>query len=800
MSRITARAISNGYLALFAGCALLLHRDALTSSLLFAESDTYEFYAPLARLFGDALHAGHMVWWTNTIYGGYPLFADGETAMLYPPHLLYAVAPPVVAFLALRVFTYVVASWSMFCFCRSLDQSTWASTLGGLSFGFGSFCIGQMQHVNLLDCAALLPLVLANHECAVRRAGADRLRCAALAGGVCGLQALTPHSAVLLITALATTLYLVLRLVIFPMAPPRTARPSLGARVLSLLLILGTTGLLGGMIGAIQLLPLASLAAESQRGEGVTYAYATAFAFPPPNLLTLLWPYFFRAGDGTYWSPWFRWDTTLYAGVAPLVLAYVALVVRRPDGTSRSREFALALVGFLGLLVAFGDLTPLKLFGGLWHLPIFSTQRAPSRYLLLSGIALAALAGFGLDRVAMTIATKSFRASLRALVLMMMTGFGVLTTTFLLVARHPDAARRLLLAPYAALASQQTELHATADPLAALTYSLRPTSRWTATGLLMLAATLLLFTAWRRWQTKRPIWQTTFVALSAFDLLVFAHDFHPMVPFADVWGLSPAGYAIAASGANRTYTVWPAAETAPDKLAPFGLQDAAGYTSLEPAGHAALTNALRAGNPIALDLLGVEAVVVPTRARAQNTADELFYADTDVTILRRPDNHPRAWFVADAKQTSQNDALLSVTTSSFDVYKTVLLETGASGAELGARGPALAGSKAVSRTIVLDDRGDVVRMRVAVPVPGWLVLADLWYPGWTATVDGVREPVLRADGLVRAIALPPGDHSVIFAYREPWLTVGATMSLSGIALMLLFLRWQAKTHSEKRYS
>ncbi|NLD71828.1 MAG: YfhO family protein [Chloroflexi bacterium] len=47
---------------------------------------------------------------------------------------------------------------------------------------------------------------------------------------------------------------------------------------------------------------------------------------------------------------------------------------------------------------------------------------------------------------------------------------------------------------------------------------------------------------------------------------------------------------------------------------------------------------------------------------------------------------------------------------------------------------------------------------------GYLVLADLDYPGWRAWVDGQPAPIITVDGLFRAVELPTGDHRVEFRY------------------------------------
>ncbi len=48
--------------------------------------------------------------------------------------------------------------------------------------------------------------------------------------------------------------------------------------------------------------------------------------------------------------------------------------------------------------------------------------------------------------------------------------------------------------------------------------------------------------------------------------------------------------------------------------------------------------------------------------------------------------------------------------------------------------------------------------------PGVLVLADAWFPGWTASIDGLPAEVMRADAALRAVVVPGGDHEIHFVY------------------------------------
>jgi len=58
-----------------------------------------------------------------------------------------------------------------------------------------------------------------------------------------------------------------------------------------------------------------------------------------------------------------------------------------------------------------------------------------------------------------------------------------------------------------------------------------------------------------------------------------------------------------------------------------------------------------------------------------------------------------------------------------------------------------------------------------------LVLADAFYPGWQAYVDGKETPILRANHFYRAVALPKGEHHVEFRYSPKSFQWGMAISL-----------------------
>jgi uncharacterized membrane protein YfhO len=59
--------------------------------------------------------------------------------------------------------------------------------------------------------------------------------------------------------------------------------------------------------------------------------------------------------------------------------------------------------------------------------------------------------------------------------------------------------------------------------------------------------------------------------------------------------------------------------------------------------------------------------------------------------------------------------------------------------------------------------------------------------GWHGFVDGVPQPVLRANGKHRAVAVNAGRHEVVLRYDPPGLVPGAAVTLLAlVAVAVLF--------------
>jgi len=73
---------------------------------------------------------------------------------------------------------------------------------------------------------------------------------------------------------------------------------------------------------------------------------------------------------------------------------------------------------------------------------------------------------------------------------------------------------------------------------------------------------------------------------------------------------------------------------------------------------------------------------------------------------------------------------------------------------------------------------------LALQAPAIFVLSDTYYPGWRAYVDGVEQPIYRANHAFRAVFLPVGARHLEFVFR-PWtVALGGLISLGTWALLV----------------
>jgi hypothetical protein len=86
----------------------------------------------------------------------------------------------------------------------------------------------------------------------------------------------------------------------------------------------------------------------------------------------------------------------------------------------------------------------------------------------------------------------------------------------------------------------------------------------------------------------------------------------------------------------------------------------------------------------------------------------------------------------------------------------------------------------------VQDQPDRLVLDTEAPAPAFVIVADSYDPGWRADIDGHAARIVRADLLVRGVAVPAGRHRVTMVY-EPEGWSGAVVSTRAAFVMWLLL-------------
>ena len=84
---------------------------------------------------------------------------------------------------------------------------------------------------------------------------------------------------------------------------------------------------------------------------------------------------------------------------------------------------------------------------------------------------------------------------------------------------------------------------------------------------------------------------------------------------------------------------------------------------------------------------------------------------------------------------------------------------------------------------------------------GVIVFSEIYYPGWTATVDGEEQELGRVDYVLRALKVKPGKHEVVLSFFPKSIDRTETIAYSAyvvLLLILLYLGWSAYRKKGKK--
>lgn len=819
-----------GFVTLIAAIAFYGTDIATGASLFFTHdisgSDLWHLNYPMKHFLQQELEAGRFPLWCDAIGTGFPLHAEGQIAALYPPNiLLYRLLPLPLAFNWSILLHVALAGGFAAMFARQLGALRSASIVAAIVFALSGFFVTHVKHLNMTASAVWIPLLLVLLErYAARRSSATLIAIALTVA----MTVLGGHPQIAYQNLLIGGLYGLWLLV-------RTWRAAGGGATLRTGAGLLWAVALGILSTLPQVLPTRELNAVGPRAEGMTFAQATqweyqwkhlgAFAVPgafgdparlgetaardragrpllaPDNSTLTMASGGFRQDPG---RPMLYWEMTAYAGLLPLVLLIVALAL---GWRHRGVLVAFALLA-LSILLALGK------NGGLlnvfWHVvPGFKLFRFHDRYLLYADLAIAVLAALAITLLAARFLTGA-RAKY-ALGIAVALGVFCWGDLFQALAHHNPkvATPRWTEAPKTVVAIRQD---AGDDPAP---------YRVVSTDL----ARQVFLNAYNRargwsgdlapYDVARESLDPNYNLLFGIDMLHVYYQLYPdwMQQVANRY-FAPAdptpGFALAA-GAERIGDLYNVRYAIAPRGAAFD----------DPARNPAL-GALANDTEIArVDGDVFEGVATFDANRRAS------WAPFDIRVYRNPAARPRAFLVPSARivrdaapvadafppalrtnakamlargaplqsvvaQTRvpaatlvawRNDAIgadvAAVLAPDFDpAREVVVLADGDAAPAPGEAGEPIDAPVAIERVSPQH-----VRLTANAPRACWLFLAETWYPGWEATVNGEPATIWRGNGAGRAVAVPAGPVEVVFRFAPASFALGGWIAL--IALIAL---------------
>jgi hypothetical protein len=152
---------------------------------------------------------------------------------------------------------------------------------------------------------------------------------------------------------------------------------------------------------------------------------------------------------------------------------------------------------------------------------------------------------------------------------------------------------------------------------------------------------------------------------------------------------------------------------------------------------------------------------------------EVFQGNSGLKIFANPGALPRVRIVHASVGAPDSNAVISaVLNPATDLQRTVVV--------IGA--PPVLETCDGGEAQIIRYRATSVALRTNAPCKSMVVVADTWFPGWKAFVDGKPAQIYAAYDLVRGVVVDAGQHEVTMRYRPSSVFTGMALAFVGILL------------------
>lgn len=789
------------------------------------------FYAlPMKTYMMARFHAGAFPWWTPHISTGMPFFAEPTHQVLYPFNLLFWITPTAVHGISWFVILhFLFAQWSFYVLCRVLRFNQWLSLWGALLFGYAGYTLSIGDNVNYLPAILWCPLALATF---IRGLQTQRLRESALTA--------TSITAMLFAGDTFNPLFLGLFLVLLCLfrwkitAFREWLDADTNASTRWSWIHLGMAFVFAGLLSAVQVLPTQELLALSVRKVPLKLREVSVWSFPVQRTIELIQPYFFGSKYpvphfiGQFWYPMFRepWADSVYLGLIPVVLAGVALI------TQFKRHAFWGLMVLLTLVISYGASTPffnliLDVF------PPLNYHRYLEKLVFWVTLGLCVLAVSGTAQVLQDLKAqgtflKGFLHKTRWSQVGWLLGVLLFGTLFLLkipsdlwIWAHSFENSLEWGKHFYERGPHVARLHGhwflIAIPVLLFPLLCKNWKKKALTALCVIAILDLLQTHWGQVPTAPTELLTQRPTPAALQIMQkYSKPGQPIrILFDDgidlqdrqdesrtLTRISQAYHVPMITDNHEYYWIYRFLYNQNRLLFNFGTIYNVGYQNgrfepLQQQRHKLMDEVLLHNQPGLLPALSAVDYIVSTYAPAnpkwtpENT--QLVGADPgfNLQIFKVKKAVSRAYLAPNAIYNPKPEQFFKIATRQFLDHDYQLQVEVAAPEPAPHKTQALTPLNPKAQVQMLRDEPEHIVLNANSPYTQnvYLVLAESLFPGWTAAIDGKEVPIYLANQRFMAVAMPPGQHQIVFQYRSTFFWWGLILSVLGALAMIGCCVW-----------
>ncbi|MBU0673279.1 MAG: YfhO family protein [Proteobacteria bacterium] len=793
----TARRFSLGLLTVLV--LIFFSRFLFTGRFFLLRDLIFDFFAR-EEFYKSHLLNGFFPLWNHFTGGGEPFLENMESAVFYPPNLLFLLFPVPTANVILVTLHVLMAAWGVWLACRTWRVSPAGAVLAATAFAFSTQTVTRIEFYSFLCSYCWYPLIVALYCRWLRRRSVRRFLLVALA---MSMQFMGGYPDAVLLTGLTLGLFGVF----FGGVYWRHGggwrggvKPVAGLVGMSALVL---------VLCAVQILPVLDILSYALRVEmGARLGQAS---FHPLMLLSALFPYLFGVPgyEGKFWAPTSLefWMTTCYVGILPVALCLAGLWTRavggRPaavknqvDPVIRFRVPALCLVLVFFVLYAMGEHTPFyQVFEDL--IPLVKLFRWPSKALMCVSFAVCCLAGISIDQL-MAEGPGRMSGLRQWLAKRLPVAACLLAALFMFVClMNRGSVGQWFLRRYFYLDRVNANL------VERIPWAVLFDQAWIFIVIMVMTA-FLFRTLFSKRSGIRGLTPWVMVVVVFLDLLLTTF---PILPSSDMDIMRNKGPFKGTLQAMSTEVAF---------IRPFSQQFLYGVRNEEllrqerdtMAGSWAMVDRVHNARPMGdfplqnyislFSLYSSRQVDKSTQDRLGRILGIEFWLDTalspgyfeDGDIIRPGfqkigNTGPNALVVGGVEKiTDPQDLLQVIVGEGWDRSKMALATEIPAGID-----PSLIGNSGQvnHRIIRYEEGGNRLSIAVECEKPGILVTTGTYYPGWDARVNGVETPVFQTDGAFQSVAIPAGFSRVELEFRPRTLLPGLVISLLALSLTLAFV-------------